>query len=783
MIMKGGPGSGKSVLARRISAKVAELGSYMVYHIPLHLFMLNASAQDGIRDFIKNDQFLYHEDPFDRDQDEGKRKILFVFDGLDELAKAGAVSLELARRFIGDLQQLIAVQNNHQTRIKVLVTGRDLVIQQNENIFDVKGQVIRLAPFQTTELSIQIGWIKEGKNLFEKDQRREWWEKYWRVKGKPKEELPESLLENPGDELLSISAEPLLNYLLARALDKDSEVLSGNRNINKVYHSLVIGVYNRRYSGGKKHLSLKEKDFQRILEEIAVAAWHGGDVRAVTYALIQERCVANGLETMLKEFGGMQEDGFMKLLVSFFFHQKGFENKGEKTFEFTHKSFGEYLTALRIVREMETVHKEYQRSKSSYSNRFGPEEALNWWIDVCGPTEIGENIFAFLKREIALRNEIHDFDAWQNTFVELMNYLLKQGWTMPVGINNRLIEANRIARNAEETLLLSLSSLSIITHKVSQLTWVSKYHAAQWLSFLCGQPGGGGELSFKGIHWIDFSGQIFTHKFFHEGNLSGVNFNGANLDGTNLLNAVLTKASLVKVSLVEANLKGANIVEVNLTDATLTGVNLDGANLIGSKLKGANLLKSNLSGANLAGADLVKANLGKANLERTNFEHACLQGANLREASLQGANLKGAILEGADLTRANLERANLQLAELEGADLGDTILYRTTFIEADLKGTNLKRANLKGADLKGANLTGAKLNEAHLNGASLKGTILKGAILKGANLLGVLLDDKTCFSRSILGTFSILNAYVRSKRLEGQELQAFLESIAVDDDE
>lgn len=615
MILKGGPGSGKSVLAKRISAKVAELGSSMVYHIPLHLFMLNASVQDGIRDFIKHDPYLDHEDPFDRDLAEGKRHILFVFDGLDELAKAGAVSLELARRFIGDLQQLVALQNNHQYRIKVLVTGRDLVIQQNETRFDGEGQILRLMPYHSAELEIEEKQIKKGKKLFSKDQRREWWTKYWKAKGKPADELPIDLLEDPSKELLSISAEPLLNYLLARAYEKDAKVLSGEQNLNTVYRSLVIGVYNRSYSGGKKHLSLKEEDFQRILEEIAIAAWHGGDVRAVTYSRIQERCVANGLEVLLKEFGGMQEDGFMKLLVSFFFHQKGHETSGDKAFEFTHKSFGEYLTALRIVREMEAIHEEYQRSRSSYRGRFGPEDALNWWMEVCGGTEMGENIFAFLKREIALIRGKHDLDAWQNTIVELINYLLKNGWALPIGLNNRLNDANRFARNAEEAALLSLSAISKITNKVSTLNWGSSFKASFWLSFMCGQPGGGGELAFHGLSRITFSRQVLTQKYFFNAKLSESVF----------VNSILNWCHLVQA-------------------------NLEGSNLSGALLYGANLAEANLKGANLCGADLREANLERANFNGVIIdEKTKISKTSLGTFHIDYAHVGSQILEGKKL--------------------------------------------------------------------------------------------------------------------------------------
>lgn len=658
MVLKGGPGSGKSVLARKISANVAELNSHFVYHISMHLFMLNSSVQDGIRDFISRNDFLYHEDPFDRDQAEGQEKILFVFDGLDELAKAGAVSLELARKFVGELEHLIRVQNGSRERIKVLITGRDLVIQQNESGFDKPGQVIRLMPYHPAELDIGEGRVSKGKGLFKEDQRPEWWEKYWRAKGQEGKKMPEILADDPGKDLLSISSEPLLNYLLARAYEGDAEILSEGRNLNTVYQTLILGVYERKHSGERRHIQLSEEDFQRMLGEIAIAAWHGGDVRAVSHSRIRERCVKNDLEHLLNQFGGMQREGFMKLLVSFFFHQKGREaNSGEETFEFTHKSFGEYLAAVRIAEEMEYIHEEYRRGKSNSRVRFGAEEALTWWMELCGPTEVGANIFNFLIREIALKEDQHDLEAWQRSFVELINYLLREGWAIPGVVKNRLREANRMSRNAEEALLLSLSCIARVTGKVSEVDWTRKSRAGQWLSFLYGQPHAEGAIVLQGLVGLNLAGQNLAYRFLRFANLQGAEFRGAilhgailrgaNLKGTALQGAILQEAFLRGAILQEANLHGsilrrADLWGANLQRADLGGVDLWEANLRGANLRGADLGEADLQGADLAGANLWEANLNVCLLDRyTRISKSVLETLKIRRAFVGGEPLEG----------------------------------------------------------------------------------------------------------------------------------------------
>ncbi len=672
LVIKGGPGSGKSVLAKRISAQVAASGTHKVYHIPLHKFILDNSVKEGIENFIQLDEYLFREDPFNRESPEGSEPVLFVFDGLDELAKAGAVSLELARQFVGDLQKLVSNHNGTSKRIKVIITGRDLVIQQNDREFSKPGQLIRLMPFHPAPLDFDERKVKRGrKSKFREDQRKEWWGKYCEVKGKNYDETTASLLESR--DLMEVSAEPLLNYLLARALDKDPNVLAENNNLNNVYRSLVIGVFQRTHDGNRKHVNLSEANFQRILEEVAIAAWHGGDVRAVPYQRILARCQKNRLTTLLEEFGGLQEKGFMSLLVSFFFHQGQMNEQGEKTFEFTHKSFGEYLAVLRIVREGKKIHKAYKAAKEDFDYTFDLEKALEMWLELCGPAEIGENMMIFLWRELALhwKEEEKEFKeelvGIQDTLEDIFNYLLKNGWPIPPGVT-REPEVTRRTRNAEITLLLFLSGVVQQTKKVAQFKWENEYSAGQWLARLCPHRGGGGDLAVKGLSSLDF---------------------------------------------------------------------------------------------------------GKQDLENLNLYHSILEGARLDGAKLSGAKLSGARLYGARLDGALLDGALLDGARLSGASLEGTMLYRASLDGASLYSANLYRAILDGASLYRANLYRAILDGTRLNGASLDGTTLNGASL----------DSETRIPQNQLGKLKCSHAFVNDKRLKGQALQDFLESIAVEEDD
>lgn len=58
----------------------------------------------------------------------------------------------------------------------------------------------------------------------------------------------------------------------------------------------------------------------------------------------------------------------------------------KKTFEFTHKSFGEYLATKRILEEVRLIHEDLAERKRSFRKGCGKRGALIRWATICGPT-------------------------------------------------------------------------------------------------------------------------------------------------------------------------------------------------------------------------------------------------------------------------------------------------------------------------------------------------------------------------------------------------------------
>ncbi|MEG4859574.1 pentapeptide repeat-containing protein [Microcoleus sp. K1-B6] len=442
--------------------------------------------------------------------------------------------------------------------------------------------------------------------------------------------------------------------------------MSEETNLNAVYADLLKAIYERGWAAAQHAAiqGIEEKDFVRILEEIALASWHGNG-RTTTVKEIQSHCDNSGLKKLLTLFQrGFQDDSkasITRLLTAFYFRQSGNDSSGEKTFEFTHKSFGEYLTARRIVREVRLIHKKLEDRQTDPDEGWDEREALERWAILCGSSAMDEDLFNFILDEVRLEHlqDSSDVAKWQQTFCDLIEFMLRHGMPMDrLDPRPNFQEENRQARNSEDSLLAILGVFNRLTKKLSKINFPSPDAFGTLLARLQGQrTGGSNPISFYCLSYLDLSRCILYARDFYD----------ADFRGSNLQLSQLTFANLQS-----ANLQGANLEEVRLMRAHLPRANLQDANLQGALLLGANLEVANLQRANLQRAELQRANLQGANLQGANLQGAHLQRADLQEANLEGANLEGANLEGANLEGANLEKTILEETILEGEIPGET---------------------------------------------------------------------------------------------------------------
>ncbi|MFI3217562.1 MAG: NACHT domain-containing protein [Methylococcales bacterium] len=402
-VISGGPGSGKSSFSKMFAAHIAEYTTVPVLFIPLHRFNPSADLIEAVNKFVAQDRFL---SGTPLDAKDGENRLLLIFDGLDELSMQGKAAAEVALNFVDEVIAKLSHFNVQGLKRQALFTGRDLAVQTTSQRFRKAEQILYVLPYfiakherRNYNYSKSLLDRDQGnESLLDRDQRNDWWKNYARASGKNYQKMPEALQI---DSLQPITREPLLNYLVALSYEGQRLDFSQQTTLNEIYADLLHAVYERQWDKGRKHKAqegLEEKDFQRILEEIALAVWHG-DGRTATVAYIHQRCKNSNLSRYLDMFQEGAEQGVTRLLTAFYFRQSDKMQDGDKTFEFTHKSFGEYLTACRIIRMVEKIDTEFKRHNESPDYGWDERKALVDWAELCGVTAIDGYLFEFIKNQ------------------------------------------------------------------------------------------------------------------------------------------------------------------------------------------------------------------------------------------------------------------------------------------------------------------------------------------------------------------------------------------------
>jgi uncharacterized protein YjbI with pentapeptide repeats len=648
-VISGGPGSGKSSFARIFASGVAQSHSRIkVLFVPLHLIDASKDLVEEVGRFVRDEGVLLT-NPLDPESPDPN--LLVIFDGLDELASQGKAAADIARAFVREVEKTVGRRNQQVVKLRVLLSGRELVVQENESEFRRPRQILNLLPYFTPlstdykkDLVVQdeIEYEDPAK-LLQRDARQEWWKNYGTLTGKDFEGLPEELNR---DDLTEITAQPLLNYLVALSFTRDKLDFSKDINLNSIYADLVTAVHERGYEKRRTHSSIRHMtldQFSRVLEEVGLAAWHG-DGRTTTVREIEEHCQASGVGGMLDAFQEGAKAGVTRLLAAFFFRQYGQRNSGDPTFVFTHKSFGEYLAARRVVRAMERVSRELEHRTSSPDEGWDERDALKHWAQICGPSAMTEYLHTFLLNEVRLRSHT-DLGKWQDQLTRLFNFVLRHAMPMEQLQIATFREAMFQSRNAEEALLIALNVCAQTIGRRSAIQQPEPTSFGTWLMRIEGQRHSRGKLASRSLSFLTLRDvDLFLH-YLVEGSLISSDLEGAH---ANSLYAAFGDLS-------SANLKNAYLVQADFFNANLSNINFERAKLVDAEMSVADL-----TNANLTGADLTNANLEAADLTGANFTDA-----NLTNANLDGANLDGANLTGADLTDANLERANLKNAKVD----------------------------------------------------------------------------------------------------------------------
>jgi len=146
-VISGGPGSGKSSFARVFaSAIAASHPKTKVLFVPLHLIDASKDLVEEVGRFVRDEGVLLN-NPLDPESPEPN--LLIIFDGLDELASQGKAAADIARGFVREVEKTVERRNQQVVRLRVLLSGRELVVQENEPEFRQPRQILNLLPYFT----------------------------------------------------------------------------------------------------------------------------------------------------------------------------------------------------------------------------------------------------------------------------------------------------------------------------------------------------------------------------------------------------------------------------------------------------------------------------------------------------------------------------------------------------------------------------------------------------------------------------------------------------------
>ncbi|WDP92322.1 MAG: pentapeptide repeat-containing protein [Desulfobacter sp.] len=641
--LSGGPGSGKSSFAKIFAYRIANTTDITTVYIPLHIFDINVTLIDGMEKFVKYNRFI-HQNPLDPKI--GKKRLLIIFDGLDEIALQGKAAQDRANSFVEEILLRIPDGNKQGFKHQVLITGRPIAIQSIYNQLTQEKQITHILPYYFERKDHHAGPLK----LLKLDQRALWWKNYGRLTKKNFTSVPDEISEISIDE---VTAQPLLNYLVALTYISGQVTFSKDTNLNEIYRGLIKEVYERQYESGRKTVGeLKENQFVRVLEEIALTMWKNGERRA-HISNILEHCDNKKVKKHIQIFKEGAKAGITRLLTAFYFRQSDYKIHGNDTFEFTHKSFSEYLVSKRLCRFLRDVQYEFDLCDDDPTRKFEIEGILKKWLSFYSQTTLDSDILKYLKNEFKLI-EVGNLIKYQKSISKLISYVINHG--LPIIAMSEDLHFNdliKLFKNSGEALLAVHFTLASITKKISDFEIISSSAFGNWMNLLRTQRAESkNTIGFQSLGYIDLQNQNIAFQDFYGAMLSHTNLERTNLMEANMVEAILTEANLKKANLTRVKMDRANLSKTDLSQASLNKASLMEASLPDAILKKADLRKANLRYANL-----VRADLSMANLEEANLEGAILIGANLTDTNFSEANLRGASMDAANALGANMAGA------------------------------------------------------------------------------------------------------------------------------
>ena len=472
-IISGGPGVGKSSSMRAFGARLARGTEVFPILIPLQkLERPMSSLRVRIAHYLTTNKAIpFSTSPLDNSDDShAATPIILIFDGLDELVRPGKDADDIARDFMGDLQRLLDEENgqrgNSRARVIAIVSGRVSATESAARALKCSSeQVLFLIPFLIRNREA----FEDPRSLLKNDQRLIWWQLWHKTAPNVPKTMPQSLAI---DELVDVTAEPLLLYFVAFVRPWEISTKDGAIDRNWLYDRLLRDFYNRECAKGDRNFATEFSSFAEyevVLQAMALASWYDGSTRIGSIDIVLK---------LLRDWDPETENSFKQIIgenkpaigAALAFYMRPGERPN--SFEFLHKTFAEYLVARRIIEAVKSLTKTLTDWQTQGGRRRPLDETsqLLDWLRLMGPKEIDDDVLRFIRGEALkeFKNERRAVESWQASLVYYLKICLRE--RMPAHLLFQLpddkyverpqtfFQAGEHERNAEIALLACLNA-------------------------------------------------------------------------------------------------------------------------------------------------------------------------------------------------------------------------------------------------------------------------------------------------------------------------------------
>lgn len=604
LLLSGKPASGKTTLMKQLAHHLI-VGNYYTVLIPLKRFSFDSNINESVKQFCIENTGI---NPFQSELNH--RGIVLLFDGLDEISLRGVDSMKKATEFIENI-----IKSYQGKEIRIIISGRSLSISSVSRLFKKheREYILHLLPLYTDPDYVDRHWSVTSGQLI--DLRPRWWEKYGKIRNVDYTELSNIIMNDLQCDVETyneITGEPFLLYLLAFSYENKVFDYTQHVSVTDLYEFFVEKVYKNVWKDSVSTATIISKTaFIDFLQEVAICSWHSGE-QVIPLEAVEARCNTTYFRQIIKEMTNTENysEGIVNLLVLFYVDEKdGIE--GERSFEFTHKSFCDFFVGKKIATSICTL----------LSNPY-TKETYDKLMDIIGKQYFDLYIDNFLRDEFSkiYKTEKALVDSMCERMSQLFpKFILHDSNYCTVIEQNGQSYLNENSIIFEKNFFRILCILAKIRKRNIVIPFENTYHFKDWIN---------SAMSWSGDN-VDDPADFNTNVMKLISRVDFIRKNELVFSGIQLQNFEISHCNFNNVKLEYASMRWAIIdnIEFSETDcggADFTYSQLNKIKYLGgktTKLSDTNFTNASIAESQFLGADFSRANFTNTTIQDTSFEH------------------------------------------------------------------------------------------------------------------------------------------------------------------